>query len=432
MRAFGIFSKNQPENTFSVGCSIKFKRMVQKIGQKHGPSMKIAGTIFESLAKAGGYEIFTYNLFKTLAQRGHEVCLYLPRRELRKRAEFYEKLPFRVRPMIPHTHSFLKRFPWLLKLHLAREQALHNYDLWQAMGTYPEAFSLLKVKAPKVLRNYGEDIQLAPKYGYGMRRDPALAPKVLRGLREVDRTIAMTASLATLQEELGVSPDKIRRVPNGVNTARFSAPRDCNAIRTAWNIPPNKPLILTVGRNHAKKGFDLIPAIAASLKKTGCDFIWLVVGGQTDKLLPAIASADVGDMVRPVKSLGTQNTAMDLSCLELPVDELLEVYAMSDIFVLPSRLEGFSRVLIEAMAAGLPVVTTNAPGCGEVFTHNQQGLVCPVDDVDALTKAIRTLIEDEPRRLAMSTTAQAYSKAFDWSVVAQGYENVYRELMEQA
>ncbi len=412
--------------------NISSARRENKLGPKHGSLMKIAGTIFESLAKAGGYEIFTYNLFKTLAQRGHEVCLYLPRRELRKRAEFYEKLPFRVRPMIPQTHSVLKRFPWLLKLHLAREQALHNYDLWQAMGTYPEAFSLLKVNAPKVLRNYGEDIQLAPEYGYGMRRNPALARKVLRGLRGMDRTIAMTASLATLQEELGVSPARICRIPNGVNTARFSTPRNCNAIRAAWNVPANKPLILTVGRNHAKKGFDLIPAIAARLKAAGCDFTWLIVGGQTDKLLPSIASANVGNMVRPVKSLGTQNTSMDLAHLELPVDELLEVYAMSDLFVLPSRLEGFSRVLIEAMAAGLPVVTTNAPGCGEVFTHGQQGLVCPVDDVAALATAIRTLIKDEPRRLAMSTTAQAYSKLFDWSVVAKGYENVYRELLEQA
>lgn len=392
--------------------------------------MKIAGTIFESLAKAGGYEIFTYNLFKTLAARGHEVCLYLPHRELRKRAAFYEHLPFQVRPLICKTHSVLKRFPWLLQKYLAREQSRHGYDVWQAMGTYPEAFSLLHVCAPKVLRNYGEDVQLAPEHGYGMRRDPAQATKVLQGLRGMDRVIAMTASLAALQEELGVNPSRIRRVPNGVNVSRFRAQRDQEAIRAVWNVPTDTPLILTVGRNHAKKGFDLIPAMAARLKAQDLRFHWLVVGGETEKLLPAIASAGVAGVVQPVKSLGAENTAMDPSRLELPVDELLDIYAMADIFVLPSRLEGFSRVIIEAMAAGLPVVTTDAPGCGEVFTHGEQGLVCKVDDIAPLADSIRSLLEDDTLRKTMSAAAKAHSENFDWNQVAEQYEAVYLELVE--
>lgn len=392
--------------------------------------MKIAGTIFESLAKAGGYEIFTYNLFKALAERGHEVCLYLPRRELRKRAPFYTALPFDVRPMIPRTHSVLKRAPRLLQSHLAWQQRKHGYDVWQAMGTYPEAFAILKVDAPKVLRNYGEDIQLAPDLGYGMRRDPALAPNVLAGLRGMDRTIAMTDSLAALQRELGVPEDRIRRVPNGIDTARFQAGRDLTAIRAAWDIAPDIPIILTVGRNHAKKGFDLIPGMAARLKQAGHAFLWLVVGGGTDKLQPAINAAGVANAVRPVKSLGTDNTAMDLTRLELPVDELLEVYSMASLFVLPSRLEGFSRVLIEAMAAGLPVVTTDAPGCGEVFTHAKQGFTCPMDDTEAMTMAIGSLLANTDERVAMGRSAMTYSQRFDWKHVAAGYEAVYNELTD--
>ncbi|MBU1247616.1 MAG: glycosyltransferase family 4 protein [Proteobacteria bacterium] len=393
--------------------------------------MRIAGTIFESLTKAGGYEIFTYNLFKTLARRGHEVCLYLPHRELRKRSPFYQNLPFETRPMIRCTHSVLKRAPWLLQWYLAREQKRHNYAVWQAMGAYPEAFATLRVHAPKVLRNYGEDVQIAPNHSYGMRSNPALADKVVQGLTGMDRIIAMTESLATLQHELGVDPARIRRVPNGVNTTRFQTPRDRNAIREAWNIPPDVPVILTVGRNHAKKGFDLIPAMASRLISRGLDFCWLVVGGQTEKLHPAILSAGVADKVRPIKSLGANNTAMDLSRLELPVDELLEIYAMADLFVLPSRLEGFSRVIIEAMAAGLPVVTTDAPGCCEVFTDGTQGLIRPVDNTEALAEAVGTLLADAPLRHSMSQAAREHSLAFDWSTIAAAYESVYQELVEE-
>lgn len=390
--------------------------------------MKIAGIIFESLAKAGGYEIFTYNLFCALARRGHEVRLYLPHRELRKRGDFYRALPFPAAAMLPKTRSLLSRAPWLLQQHLSREQARTGFHVWQAMGAYPEAWTMLKVAAPKVLRCYGEDVQTDAGLGYGMRLDPKLEPRVLQGVRSMDRVVAMTGSLAGLLTSLGVPDERIARIPNGIDAARLAGPRDTSAVRRAWDVPMHTLLLLTVGRNHPKKGFETIPCMAARLKNAGLDFVWLVVGGATERLQPAIDSAGVQGMVRPVRSLGALNTAMDPQRLQLPVDELIDLYAAADLFVLPSRLEGFSRVLIEAMAAGLPVVTTDAPGCGEVFTHGDQGLVCPVGDTEAMSALVRELLVDEQRRARMAGAARTHAARFDWDRVAEQYETLYAEL----
>ncbi|MGE4506990.1 MAG: glycosyltransferase family 4 protein, partial [Desulfovibrionaceae bacterium] len=372
-----------------------------------------------------GYEIFTYNLFRALAARGNEVRLYLPHRELRKRGGFYQALPFPCSPMLPRTHSMLKRAPWLLRAHLNREQARHGFHVWQAMGAYPEAWTILGVRAPKVLRCYGEDVQMDDLYGYGIRLDKTLEPRVLRAVAGMDRVVAMTDSLERLLTDLGVEPGRIRRVPNGIDAARFGQQRDTAAVRRAWNVPQDRLLLLTVGRNHAKKGFCLIPAMAARLKNAGVDFTWLVVGGATSRLQPAIDCAGVTDRVIPVKSLGAANTAMPADRLALPVDELLDLYAAADVFILPSRLEGFSRVIIEAMAAGLPVVTTDAPGCGEVFTDGVQGFVRGMDDDDAMADAVRTLAEDPALRRAMGLAAREYALAFDWDAIASRYEAVY-------
>lgn len=392
--------------------------------------MKIAGIIFESLLKAGGYEVFTFNLHMALAARGHDVTLYLPRAEVLKRRAFYADLPFAVRPMILQTNFFLKNAPALLQCHLSREQTRHLYDVWQVMGAWPEGFAVQRVRGPKVMRNYGEDIQLAPELGYGARQDPS-RDRIIRGvLRSMDRVVAMTASLAELQRKLGVPDSRIVRIPNGISLERFRRPVDREAARKRLGLPLDAPVILTVGRNHPKKGFDLIPGIAAKLRAAGHDFRWLVLGGGTDSLLPEARRLGLDDVVLPrppIQGTGRPSSAADM---ELPPAALLEVYGLSDLFVLPSRLEGFSRVILEAMAAGLPVVTTDAPGCGEVLRHGVQGLISPVDDMADMAHNISTLLNNAGVLSSYAEQARVHASAFDWDCIAAAYEAVYLELME--
>ncbi|MGE4469812.1 MAG: glycosyltransferase family 4 protein [Desulfovibrio sp.] len=394
--------------------------------------MNIAGIIFESLLKTGGYEIFTYNLFKTLARRGNNVTLYVPSREIRKRGDFYAQLPFVVRPMIPNTAFFLKHAPRMLQQHLAWEQRRHRYDVWQVMGAWPEGFAVKHIRAPKMLRCYGEDVQLAPQLGYGVRRDPLLDDAVCRVVRSMDRVVAMTPSLAELLRGMGVADAAIARIPNGIDVQRFGRPVDREAVRNRLDVPSGAFLLLTVGRNHPKKGFDLIPRMAARLKQSGKHFTWLVVGGETNTLLPALRAEGVQDVVRPMPAIRGSSAPEGAARLELPTDALLDLYGAADLFVFPSRLEGFSRVLIESLAAGLPVVTTDAPGCGETFEAGQQGFVSPVDQPDPMADNIQRLMDDADLLQRLSVNAREFSQAFDWNCIAERYEKQYREVIQKS
>ena len=104
--------------------------------------------------------------------------------------------------------------------------------------------------------------------------------------------------------------------------------------------------------------------------------------------------------------------------------------AMADVFVLPSAYrEGIPRVLLEAASMGLPIVTTDSPGCRDVVEDGVNGLLVPVRDVSSLSQAIRYLIErpDLCRRFGQLSRQRAVEQ-FDLSVIAEQTRSLYEEL----
>jgi glycosyltransferase involved in cell wall biosynthesis len=92
-------------------------------------------------------------------------------------------------------------------------------------------------------------------------------------------------------------------------------------------------------------------------------------------------------------------------------------YSAADVFVFPTRAEGFGNVLIEAAAAGLPAVVTNLHGITDcAVTDGETGILFPPDDIDALTQAVERLVTDPTLRAKMGQAARAHSKRF-------GFEN---------
>jgi glycosyltransferase involved in cell wall biosynthesis len=112
------------------------------------------------------------------------------------------------------------------------------------------------------------------------------------------------------------------------------------------------------------------------------------------------------------------------------VDDMPALFATVDIVVLPSYREGLPKSLIEAAACGLPLVATDVPGCREVITDGEDGLLVPVRDAVALAAAIARLIDD--RKLAARLGAAARKKAlsqFDERIVIDRTIAVYQELL---
>jgi glycosyltransferase involved in cell wall biosynthesis len=115
-----------------------------------------------------------------------------------------------------------------------------------------------------------------------------------------------------------------------------------------------------------------------------------------------------------------------------PREEVMTLYAEADVFVLPTWREGFPNVVLEAMAAGLPVVATPVGAIPEAVRDGEEGLLVPVRDPVALTSALRRLIDDRGLRLALGARARARAESvFSMEAVTAQLESLYRELLSR-
>jgi glycosyltransferase involved in cell wall biosynthesis len=103
--------------------------------------------------------------------------------------------------------------------------------------------------------------------------------------------------------------------------------------------------------------------------------------------------------------------------------------AASDVFVLPSFQEGVPMAMLEAMACGLPVITTPVGGIPDVITDGEEGRLIAPGDVDALCRAMGALIEDEAQRLALGARARLRAERFDVNLFAAELASMYRTLL---
>lgn len=395
----------------------------------HNNNLNIAGLLFGSLKTTGGYQIFAYNLFRHLANRNHRVTLYITANEYKIDPEFYSNLPFPVSPLLPKTKGLAKYVPGLVKNDLRQRQKNNQHDIWQVIGAYPAGFlaTALKGIVPLVLRTHGDDVQADATLGYGQRLDKQRNKDVIHTLKQMDRLVALTPSVSACYRELHIPNDRIVEIPNGIAIDRFQMPINKSRIRQQIGVPINKPLLLTVSRNHPKKGLDQIPEMAAQLKKASYNFHWLIVGKDVEKLEPAVQQHDINDHIT---LHGEVKIASDADAhLEMPSDTLINIYRCADLFVFPSHLETFGRVLIEAMAAKLPVVTTTAPGCRDVVQHGTTGLQSAPGDLNTMAEHIVQLLKNENLRASFISAGLSYAKQFDWPYIVDRYEALYCELI---
>jgi glycosyltransferase involved in cell wall biosynthesis len=175
---------------------------------------------------------------------------------------------------------------------------------------------------------------------------------------------------------------KLRLCRLGVDPANFSAP-------TAPR-PPGPVRLLCVGRLTPAKGQMLLMQACADLMRAGLPFELTLIGDGPDR--PGLEAA--------VQSGGLQNQVRFAGSLNQP--QVRAELARSDVFVLPSLAEGIPVVLMEAMASGVPCVTTPVNGIPELIQHDRNGLLATPGDVDALTLQLRRVIEDAGLRQRLS------------------------------
>jgi glycosyltransferase involved in cell wall biosynthesis len=193
----------------------------------------------------------------------------------------------------------------------------------------------------------------------------------------------------------------IGRVYNGVDVARYAGEAsgdDVERIRACLGIGRQEVMILTVGRLTAQKGLgDLLSSFAkASPNLPSARLVIAGDGPERPRLEEIIASLQLGDRVRL------------LGNVERPDD----LYRAADLFVLASRYEGFPFAMLEAMAAGLPVLATRFGGADEMVEHGREGLLVSEGDIEGLADAIGALLDDRGRMSEMARSARLKAEQF--------------------
>jgi glycosyltransferase involved in cell wall biosynthesis len=235
----------------------------------------------------------------------------------------------------------------------------------------------------------------------------------------VDRYIAVSRAVGDqLQRRFGVPAAKVTVIPNAVDLRELHAPTPWTAPRARGTPPPGWPVTdgrrvaLILARLETDKGIeDAIQAIAALP-----DIALVIAGAGTYRPELEARAAALGITDR-VHFLGyRRDTAALLHC--------------ADVFLLPSRVEGLPLSVLEAMAAGVPVVATDIPGTREAVEHDVTGLLVPARDAEALAAAIGRVLGDAASTAARLTRARDRARCeFSTEVVVARVTALYASLL---
>jgi glycosyltransferase involved in cell wall biosynthesis len=211
---------------------------------------------------------------------------------------------------------------------------------------------------------------------------------------------------------LGVTAPMEVLATAGIDLGRF-ARLNPSWVRVRYGIPSTVPLIITVGRLAREKRFDLMMAAFAEASRGGPARLLVVGGGpQAAELRHVAASLGIGSRV--------------VFTGPLEHDRVLDCYAASDIFAFASPTETQGLVVVEAMAARLPVVAIDAGGVVEVVRHGETGLLTSLDRV-ALGSAIRRLLDDEVLRRRFAEAGRQAAGAYAIGEIIHRLVGLYRQ-----
>ena len=236
-----------------------------------------------------------------------------------------------------------------------------------------------------------------------------------------DRVVAVCELARKIEvKEAGVSPGKVVTIYNGVDVERFVA-LDTQAavrVRRAWGIPVNAPLLGSVGRLHPQKGqADLLIALARVRERVPAVRLLLVGTGELR-----------ADLEAQARSLGL-GEAVTFAGLRPDVPEILSAL---DVFVLPSLWEGMPNVVLEAMAAALPVVATAVGGTPEAVVDGVTGLLVPPRDPEPLARAIERLLCDPTLGRKMGQAGRArVDRYFSIGQTVRQTQELYETLLRE-
>ena len=265
------------------------------------------------------------------------------------------------------------------------------------------------------MRTHGSDIQTDIKLNYGLGLNNSIE-KIKFSLNTCKKLIALTSDVKNIYLTKGIPDKKIEIIPNAIELNLFKR-KEFSLLKLNRKIK-----LLSVGRYHKKKGFDLIPKAIDKLIKNGIDFEWTIIG----KNLKNVSFLNDDKYKNYIKIIDEINPSLNHQEFNFPSTELRKKYFEADIFIMTSYLETFGMVLIEAMASGLYIISSNSEGCRNVIDNYKNGILFEKGDTTDLVNKIKKLVVDEKLQEQIYYNLIKDIKKFDWEVVSEKYIQVYK------
>jgi len=234
-------------------------------------------------------------------------------------------------------------------------------------------------------------------------------------LAKTDRFVAVSSEMAEALQDLHIQAQRRCLIPNGIELTRFACPWDRAALKRRLLGDAGTQVVLFVGRLVAEKGLDRLLAVWAALPRRECTTLLIVGDGPLRNALEARARALALSSVRFV---GHQT-------------DVTRFYAVADLFVLPSRTEGMSNALLEAVAAGLAVVASNVGGNKEVIQDRMSGFLVDWEDTAGCAELLATLLSDPGLRKRVGDMARGQALTFNMADVAERYQHLYQAVLHR-
>lgn len=207
--------------------------------------------------------------------------------------------------------------------------------------------------------------------------------------------------------------DRYRIIPNGIDYAFFAAEAP-----PMPDLMDNRRNILFVGRQEKRKGLPYLLEAYRKLKPEMPDTRLIIVG------------PDGGIRAACIRYV-EQNHLPDVHFAgQVPYEDLPRYYRSADVFCAPNTgHESFGIILLEAMAAGAPIVASDIPGFRDVLSDGTQGVLVPPKDSDALASGLKTLLSDPDRREAMAAAGPEHARKYSWDEISSRVLSYYEEVI---
>jgi glycosyltransferase involved in cell wall biosynthesis len=352
----------------------------------------------------GGAEMVVFRLSEELRERGHTIvpvgpadgCGWLG--DLFRAAGVSSEV-FRLRrPLDPQCVRGLMQ---VFRKH--RINAVHSHEF--TMAVYGAAASRM-LGLPQVITMHGNYETCKVR-----RRRIALR----WAMRQSDHTVMVSrATQRVFATDLGLAESVTTVVPNGVPVRAGNAER----VRKEFGVQPGECVLLAVGTLERRKGHQILLEALSRIEARGTSMPWKLI----------IAGGRGGDQHQTLQDYVRDRSWTERVHIVTNRNDVSDLLALSEVFVMPSLWEGLPMALLEAMIAGKAIVASSASGIPEAIADGREGLLVPPADVDALAEALHAVLIDPMRRVALGDAAATRARSdFTVQVMADRYEMLYTD-----